>query len=120
MPTQQEDGPPYVSVACTETCGPLRVSLSRLVLYVSEQYPEANHYTFTCPDCATLCSRPARDAIVALLVASGVTWRPFVPGNLLETKPETDTPFEEDDVIELGLWLDHYNETGELEIATDG
>lgn len=115
MPTETEepDGPPYVSAVCTYGCDQVRVSASRVTLKVCPEDPTLTHYTFLCPSCDMLCTRPASPFIATLLMDGGIVTERYAPVWDLEVKPELDEPMVEDDVIDLGLWLNHFNETGE-------
>jgi hypothetical protein len=99
-------------------CGEVELRGPDVALKVCTQ-PERSFYSFTCPACVQVISKPADERVIRLLASGGVKpdfWEP--PAELLERH---DGPaFGYDDLLDLHLLLEADDFWSRLEAASAG
>jgi predicted RNA-binding Zn-ribbon protein involved in translation (DUF1610 family) len=89
-----------VKTTCPD-CGELALLPGDITVTEHKMNPDESTYAFTCPKCKAAITKPAPDAILALLtVAKGVRWNVIqMPAELDE--PHSGPPLTLDDLIDL-------------------
>lgn len=88
-------------VAHCDVCECVSLRPSEIQLLVSSN-PALSHYTFTCPLCASVITRPADSHTIHLLLRGGVVAvLHHVPAEALE--PHTGPAITADDVLDFAL-----------------